>query len=76
MVARWAVDMLLFLQAELDLVTGDGGYDFLEDVDTNEDRKSPESMESMPPWIGYLIWDIQMCVLFAYQTIHTNEILP
>ena len=64
MVARWAVDLVLFLQAELDLVTGDGEYDFLEDVDTNEDRKSLDGTESMPPWIGYLIWDIQMCVLF------------
>jgi len=60
MVARWAVDMLLFLQAELDLVTGDSGYDFVEDTDNNEDGQSLESTQSIPPWIGYLIWDVQM----------------
>ena len=76
MVARWAVDLLLFLQVELDLVTGDGGYDFVDDTDNNEDGQSLESMESIPPWIGYLIWDVQMCVLFVYQTIHTNGFLP
>lgn len=68
--------MLLFLQAELDLVTGDGGYDFVEDTDNNKDEQSLERTESMPPWIGYLIWDVQMWVLFVYQTIHANRFQP
>lgn len=76
MAARWAVDLLLFLQAELDLVTGSGGYEYVEDIGINKDRKSLESTESIPPWIGYLVWDIQMCVLFVYQRMHTNRILP
>jgi len=62
MVARWAVDLLLFLQAEVDLVTRDGGYDSAMDVDSHEFGKSVKSTESIPPWIGYLVWDIQMCV--------------
>ena len=76
MVARWAVDLLLFLQVELDLASGNGGYDYVKDIDVNEDGRSLESTESIPPWIGYLIWDIQMCVLFKYQRMNANRILP
>ena len=65
MVTRWAVDMLLFLQAEVDLATGNGGFDYAEDIDGLEDGKFAKETECIPPWIGYLVWDIQMCVLFA-----------
>ena len=71
MVARWSVDMLLFLQAEVDLVTGDDGYYSAEDLDS---REYGGSVESTPPWVGYLVWDIQMCVLLVYQRMHANRI--
>ena len=74
MIARWAVDMLLFLQGEVDLVMGDGGYCSAEDIDKHEYGKSGEGMEDIPPWIGYLVWDIQMCVLLVYQCMRTNQI--
>ena len=67
MVARWAVDMLLFLQAEIDLVTGNGGYHSAEDTDGRGYGQFVESTEGIPPWVGYLVWDIQMCVLLVYQ---------
>jgi hypothetical protein len=75
MVARWAVDLLLFLQAELDLITRDGGYGYAEDTVIHKEGKSLESTESIPPWIGYLIWDTQVCVLFAYRRMHIDRVL-
>lgn len=74
MVARWAVDMLLFLQVEVDLIMGDGGYYSAEDIDSHEYSKPGESMEGIPPWVGYLVWDIQMCVLLVYPRMSANQI--
>jgi hypothetical protein len=75
MVARWAVDLLLFLQAEVDL-TADDEYSDAEDINGYEDAKSVKSTESLPPWIGYLVWDIQMCVLLAMLRVSTNTVPP
>jgi hypothetical protein len=74
MVARWAVDLLLFLQAEVDLAIGDGGYNYAEDLGCHGDRSSMGSTQSIPPWIGYLVWDIQMCDLFVYLCTRPNRI--
>jgi len=73
MVARWAVDLLLFLQAEVDLAIGDGGYNYAEDLGCHGDRSSMGSTQSIPPWIGYLVWDIQMVLSKFGSVLNTVE---